>query len=153
SNEAKLEERSRLEDRIYKIFTVTISIFGLFLGYIMWNSNRVQSDLVNKVDTARNSLEQQYNTALRKQGDEFQTLKSRLWQEQNASYVSAFIKFADMRQNLLDLEGALMSAIVAFIKATEGGFRDREAMLVRMDTAIRRATIAQKRLPEMLLSE
>ena len=44
----------------------------------MSNITRVQSDLVNKVDAARISLDEQYNTALEKQRNEFKEMKDKL---------------------------------------------------------------------------
>jgi hypothetical protein len=151
--EERLNETRRSEELFHKIFAVIVAVFGILLTFILWNITRFQSDIVNKVDTARISLETQYNTALEKQHAEFQNFKTRLLQEQNLSLANAFIKLAEMRQNILDLEGALMDAVVEFSKMTGSGSTNWAVVLERMDAAIRRATMGEKRLPVLLLLE
>jgi hypothetical protein len=82
---------------------------------------------------------------------QFEDLKKNLVREQNASYAQALIQLADLRQSLLDLEGALMNALVAFPKAQASGSEEERAALERMDLAIRRATMGQIRLPNQLI--
>src|SRR6266436_1630158 len=156
-NEKILSETRRSEDRLHRmvlvVFGVVGVIFAALMGYNTWNINRVYNEITDRVNAARSSLETQYNTALTKQRDDFNNLKNELLKVQNSSYANAFIQLADIRQSLLDLEGALMNAIVAFHKATESGSKEWIAALERMDTAIRRSTMGQKHLPNVLIWE
>jgi hypothetical protein len=137
-------------------FGILVTAIAAVLSLNWWINDKVytqdkqvlRNDLINTVKEEVKNLGGGQATSMQEQ---FTNLKNELLKAQDSSYAQAFLQLADMRQSLLDLEGALMDAIVAFHKAPESIRADWIGALERMDTAIRRATMGQKRLPIMLL--
>lgn len=137
---------------------VTLAAIVAVVGLNWWINDKVysqdkqvlRSDLINTVKDEIKNLGGSHTTSMK---DQFGELQNELSKMQSSSYANAFLQLADMRQSLFDLEGALMNAIVAFGKGTESGPKDWIPALERMDTAIRRATMGQKRLPIMLIGQ
>src|SRR6266446_4422899 len=96
---------------------ITVTLLAIFavVGLNWWINEKVYTrDKQALHDEFTKMVKEGIDTQSRNQITTIQTqftnLKSELLKEQNSSYANAFIQLADIRQSLLDLEGALMNA-------------------------------------------
>ena len=162
SEERMTQSENRLLSTVHwtlaTVFAITLTAILAVVGLNWWINEKVytrdkqalHSELVKLVDDRVRELSTGHTDAMNQQ---FKNLETRLSQQQSLSLANAFIKDADMRQNILDLEGALRSAILAFDKKREVSSPNWADVLARMDAAIKRSTGGQKKLPVPLLSE
>jgi hypothetical protein len=162
SEERMTQSENRLLSTVHwtlgTVIIITFTAIAAVVGLNWWINEKVytrdkqalHSELVELVNNRVRELSKDHIGAMKQQ---FKDLETRLSQQQNLSFANAFIKDADMRQNILDVEGALRSAILAFGKMREISSPNWADVLERMDVAIRRATTGQKHIPELLLLE
>jgi hypothetical protein len=168
TNAAILAETRRSEDRLFRIFLIVPGLAVAILGAMLAYTLNVQSNFVNKMDTARSSLDKQHTTDLATQRNEFATLKKDLWKE-NDNRLAEFRKdmskdqvegfaytlgqVADIRLFLHDVEGAVRAGLEQFDNATRSNTNFQAHALDKLTSAFHIGIQDQKRIPEELLSQ
>ena len=171
TNEAIFSETRRSEDRHYKLLFWTLGIVGgifvLLLGYNAWNTTRVYTEITDRVNAARESLETQYNTVLTKQRDEFKNLKDELWKEnknkldqfrmevskeQVEGFAFTLGQVADIRLFLHDVEGAVRAGLEQFDNATRSNTNYQAHAVDKLTEALTIGTKDPKRIKDELLA-